>query len=57
MTIRDFSMSYIKREMCGEVGVEKETKATGAGSSVVVDSWLLLRLWEKPYSNCLSLRK
>ena len=41
MTIRDFSMSYIKREMCGEVGVEKETRATGAGSSVVVEFWLL----------------
>jgi hypothetical protein len=37
MTIRDFSMSYIKMEMCGEVGVEKEIKATGAGSSVVVE--------------------
>jgi hypothetical protein len=23
------------------MGVEKETKATGAGSSVVVESWLL----------------
>jgi hypothetical protein len=38
-------------------GVKKETKATGAGSLVVVDFWLLLRLWEKPYSKCLSLRK
>jgi hypothetical protein len=26
------------------VGVDKETKATGAGSSVVVEFWLLLRL-------------
>jgi hypothetical protein len=34
-------MSYIKREMCGEVGVKKETQATGAGSSVVVEFWLL----------------
>jgi hypothetical protein len=39
------------------MGVKKETKATGAGSSVVVEFWLLLRLWEKPYSKCLSLRK
>jgi hypothetical protein len=39
------------------MGVEKENKATGAGSSVVVEFWLLLRLWEKPFSNCLSLRK
>jgi hypothetical protein len=28
------------------MGVEKETKATGAGSSVVIEFWLLLRLWE-----------
>jgi hypothetical protein len=30
--------------------VEKETKATGAGSSVVVEFWLLLRLWKKNLS-------
>jgi hypothetical protein len=34
-------ISLSKREMCGEVGVKKETKATGAGSSVVVEFWLL----------------
>jgi hypothetical protein len=28
------------------MGVEKETKAMGAGSSLVVEFWLLLRLWE-----------
>jgi hypothetical protein len=52
-----FLSEFIKREKSGEVGVDKETKATGAGSSVVVEFWLLLRLWEKPYSNYLSLRK
>jgi hypothetical protein len=30
-------------------GDERETKATGAGSSVVVEFWLSLRLWEKPF--------
>jgi hypothetical protein len=30
-------MSSTNREMCGQVGVEKETKAKGAGSSVVVE--------------------
>jgi hypothetical protein len=57
MTIRDFFSLNSKREGSGEVGVDNETKATGAGSSVVVEFWLLLRLWEKPSSNCLSLRK
>jgi hypothetical protein len=28
------------------MGVEKENKATGAGSSVVVEFLVLLRLWE-----------
>jgi hypothetical protein len=46
MAIRDFFSEFIKREKSGEVGVDKETKATGAGSSVVVEFWLLLRLWE-----------
>jgi hypothetical protein len=36
---------------------EKENKATGAGSSVVVEYFVTFSLWEKPYNNCLSLRK
>jgi hypothetical protein len=39
------------------MGVEKENKATGAGSSVAVEFLVNIRLWEKPSSICLSLRK
>jgi hypothetical protein len=43
MTIRDFSISSMNREICGKVGVEKETKATGAGSSVVVEYFVTFK--------------
>jgi hypothetical protein len=37
------------------MGVEKETKATGAGSSVVVESWLLFLSMGKTFQFCLWL--
>jgi hypothetical protein len=40
------------------MGVEKETKATAAGSSVVVEFFITFKtMGKKPYSNCFSLRK
>jgi hypothetical protein len=39
------------------MGVEKENKATGAGSSVVVEFLVTCNTMGKPSSNCLSLRK
>ena len=37
-------------------GVKKETKATGAGSSVAVEFLVAFKTMGKPSSNCLSLR-
>jgi hypothetical protein len=39
------------------MGVEKENKATGAGSSVAVEFLVTFKTMGKPSSNCLSLRK
>jgi hypothetical protein len=39
------------------MGFEKENKATGAGSSVVVEFLVIYNTMGKPSSNCLSLRK
>jgi hypothetical protein len=39
------------------MGVEKEAKATGAGSSVVVEFLVTFMTLGKPYSNYRSLRK
>jgi hypothetical protein len=39
------------------VRIEKENKATGVGSSVVVEFYVILFPWDKSYINCLSLRK
>jgi hypothetical protein len=39
------------------VGVENENKATGAGSSVVVEFLVTLKSLGKTYINCLSLKK
>jgi hypothetical protein len=39
------------------MGVEKENKATGAGSSVVVEFLVTGNTMGKPSSSCLSLRK
>jgi hypothetical protein len=36
-------MSSMNREMCGQVGAEKENKATGAGSSVVVEYFVTFK--------------
>jgi hypothetical protein len=39
------------------MGIEKENKATGAGSSVVVEFLVTFKTMGKPSINCLSLRK
>jgi hypothetical protein len=39
------------------MGIEKENKATGARSSVVVEFLVTFKTMGKPSSNCLSLRK
>jgi hypothetical protein len=39
------------------MGFGKENRATGAGSSVVVEFLVTYNIMGKPSSNCLSLRK